>query len=94
MAVDQITEVSTPGKQELWSCFGRWCPGTGSWGCGGLCQGRPGAASCQTRLAPTDPPEGTAGPVSRDGGTSMKTYLRKGRKCWPERGGGNKRSEK
>ena len=53
------------------------------WQCrvqGGLCEERPGLPSARHRwfqLAPTNPPQGTAEPLSQDGGASGKTYLRK-----------------
>jgi len=36
------------------------------------------AASCRTQpCQPTDPPQGTAEPISQAGGASVKKYLRK-----------------
>ena len=40
-------------------------------------------------LAPMDPPEGTAEPLSQGGGTSVEKHLRKSKKHWRKRGGGN-----
>lgn len=57
----------------------------------GLCEERPGAASCWTKPAPVASPQGSAEPLSHSAGVSGKNYLRKGRKGWGERGGGNKR---
>lgn len=57
-------------------------PGLGVGGRGGLCEERPVSAPYQTQLVPDGsnaPPQGTAEPLSQDGGTSGKTYLRKGK---------------
>lgn len=60
----------------------------------GLCGRKPGAALCQTQLLPAvfarDPSQATAEPISRAGGTSVKTCLRKGRKC--QEGGNRERT--
>lgn len=58
---------------------------------GGLCEERPGAASCWTQPAPVASPQGSAETLSHAGGVSGKMYLKQGRKGWGERGGGNKR---
>lgn len=41
-----------------------------------------------------DAPHDTAEPITKAGGTSMKTYLRRGRKCWRDRGGGNRENDR
>lgn len=57
---------------------------------GGLCEERPGAASCCTQPGPVASPQGFAETLSHAGGVSGKMYLKQGRKGWGERGGGNK----
>lgn len=64
------------------------------WGLwGNLCEERPGlphAGHGQFQLALTDPLQGMAEPFGQDG-SSGKTDLRKGKKCWTGRGGRKKR---
>lgn len=60
----------------------------------GLCEERPGAASCWTKPPPVASPQGSAEPLSHAGGVSGKNYLKKGRKGWGERGEGNKIAKK
>ena len=43
-------------------------------------QGLPCAGHSHLQLAPTDPPLAKAKPISDAGGTSVVTYLRKGKK--------------
>lgn len=63
MAVDQIIQASTQRKKKVRNCFGCRCSGAGSWGCRGLCQGRPGAAPCQTQPVPAGSDRPTTGHV-------------------------------
>lgn len=70
------------------------CWQLGLWG--SLCEevlGLLHAGHRQFHPVPTHPPQGTAEHLSQDSGTSEKTYLRKGRKCWTGRGGRTKESE-
>jgi len=64
------------------------------WGMpGSLCEERLGllhSGHGQFPPAPTDPPQGTAEPLSQDGGNAGKIELRKGRKCWTGREGRKK----
>lgn len=46
------------------------------------------------QATPVDPPQGTAEPLSQDGGASVIIYLRKGTKCQTGRRGGNQKSKK
>jgi len=42
--------------------------------------GIPCAGHTQFQLAPVEPPQGTAEPLSQDGAASRKSYIRKGKK--------------
>jgi len=58
---------------------------------GGLCRRRSGDAPCWTELVPANSTTDTAEPISEVGGTSVKMYLRKDKKCQRGRRRGNKR---
>lgn len=60
----------------------------------GLCEERPCGRHCWFHPAPTDPPQGTAEPISHNCGASGKKYLRKSKKYTRQSGEGNKKSEK
>ena len=48
----------------------------------------------QFQLASVDPLQDTAEPISEAGGGSVQMYFKKCRKCWKDREGRTKRSEK